>query len=58
MSELICDDRIDEMKLSKDIKDMTDEEFAAFAKNVKITKHPKQGAFLLQKCVYKKYRKI
>lgn len=34
MSELICDDRIDELKLSEDIKNMTDEEFEIFLKNV------------------------
>ena len=35
MSDYICDDRIDEIKLSEDIKNMTDEEFEAFAKRVK-----------------------
>ncbi len=35
MSNMICDDRIDEIKLSEDIKNMTDEEFEEFSKRVK-----------------------
>ncbi len=35
MSDYICDDRIDEIKLSEDIKNMTDEEFEAFSKRAK-----------------------
>lgn len=35
--DLVCDDRVDELKLTEDIKKMTDEEFERFAQMVKET---------------------
>ncbi len=35
MSEYICDDRLDSLKLAEDIRNMTDEEFETFQKEVK-----------------------
>lgn len=37
MSKMICDDRIDEIRLSEDIKNMTEEEFEEFCKKIKET---------------------
>lgn len=31
---MICDDTLNELKLGKDIRDMTDKEFAEFLQNV------------------------
>lgn len=35
MSKMICDDTLDELKLSEDIRNMTDEEFEEFLQSVK-----------------------
>ena len=34
-NEFICDDRLDELKLNEDIRNMTDEEFEVFLEYVK-----------------------